>query len=338
MKQWTLIACALAVSGCGGDSGSANPPPPITLPPPSPTPTPTPTASIPYPAGLTAQAITVAGTGRTFQVHVPTGLTRARAVIVDLHGGGGSGLNAATSSPASILRQVATREGLIIVYPDGTNNQWNDCRSDASNIIGNADDVGFLDALLSRLEGELQVTSSQIFITGISNGGMMAMRYAFERPSRFAAMAISSANLPLNPKPGLCTSGPSRAVAILLTHGSLDQIMPYAGGCIALNLTLNCDRGRVISAEATRDYWLQRSGLLATTPTNETVERDPNDGGSAIVSRYAGAAPVQWWRLVGAGHSQPSIAVPITTGQSGVQNRDVEFAKIAWAFFAARLP
>jgi polyhydroxybutyrate depolymerase len=48
---------------------------------------------------------------------------------------------------------------------------------------------------------------------------------------------------------------------------------------------------------------------------------------------------VRWWRLDGAGHTAPSRTVlsppnPVT----GIQNRDIEFAEIVWAFFKARLP
>lgn len=60
---------------------------------------------------------------------------------------------------------------------------------------------------------------------------------------------------------------------------------------------------------------------------------------SISLRAYDGTAPVAWWRLDGAGHPPPSLAVPVaTTMAAGAQNRDVEFAELAWAFFAARLP
>ncbi len=51
-----------------------------------------------------------------------------------------------------------------------------------------------------------------------------------------------------------------------------------------------------------------------------------------------GAAPVVWWRLNGAGHPPASQRVAVaTTPLTGAHNRDIEFAEVAWAFFAARL-
>lgn len=95
----------------------------------------------------------------------------------------------------------------------------------------------------------------------------------------------------------------------------------------------------MISAEATRDRWLQLNNLSGVTPTQTVIELDPNDGGPANRFDYAGVTPVRWWRLDGAGHSMASrtVLIPSST-DNGIQNRDIEFAEVAWAFFAARLP
>jgi polyhydroxybutyrate depolymerase len=95
----------------------------------------------------------------------------------------------------------------------------------------------------------------------------------------------------------------------------------------------------VISAEATRDRWLQINGLSGVMPTVTVVDSSAADAGPANRFDYVGAAPVRWWRLDGAGHTTPSRTVlspanPVT----GIQNRDIEFAEVVWAFFKARLP
>jgi poly(3-hydroxybutyrate) depolymerase len=94
----------------------------------------------------------------------------------------------------------------------------------------------------------------------------------------------------------------------------------------------------VISAEATRDRWLRGNGLAGVPPRQAVIDPDPTDAGPAVRFDYVGAAPVQWWRLDGAGHTVASRTVRVeANAQSGIQSRDVEFAEIAWAFFAARL-
>jgi polyhydroxybutyrate depolymerase len=71
----------------------------------------------------------------------------------------------------------------------------------------------------------------------------------------------------------------------------------------------------------------------------QQVEVDRGDGGPAQRFDYAGPVPVRWWRLDGAGHTVPSRTVLIPPNRlTGAQNRDVEFAEIAWEFFKERLP
>jgi polyhydroxybutyrate depolymerase len=301
-------------------------------------------ATGPYPAGLSLASIPVGSVTRQFRVHVPAGLTAPpKALVLVLHGGGGEGLDVALTGthPLSVFRTVADREGFVVVYPGGLpamdgNPGWDDCRSDNLMASG-ADDIGFLDALIARLRTEYGLPASRVFLSGGSNGAQMVLAYAITRAENFGAIAVGNGNLPLNPKPGACSAPPARRFPVLLTHGTADVPMPYSGGCVA-NLGGACNRGRVVSAEATRDYWLQANGLAAVTPSLTTVNVDPADAGQANRFLYAGAEPVEWWRLDGAGHPAPSRTVLAGNAVSGPQNRDVEFAEIAWNFFAARLP
>jgi poly(3-hydroxybutyrate) depolymerase/formylglycine-generating enzyme required for sulfatase activity len=303
-------------------------------------------ANTPYPPGLSDQTLIVNGVQRRFRIHVPAGVNTPVAVVFVLHGGGGEGLDVALTGnhPLSMFRTVADREGFIVVYPGGLpaadatgNPGWVDCRAD-NLVAGNADDVGFLDALVQRIGGEYGLDSRRLFMTGGSNGAQMTHAFAFHHADRIAAVATGSGSLPLTPKPGPCTTGPSRPLPILILHGDADFPMPWAGGCVA-NLGGACNRGRVISAEATRDRWLQINGLQGVVPTLSTVEIDPTDGGPAQRFDYAGTIPLQWWRLNGAGHTPPSRTVLVSPSPaSGIQNRDIEFAEVVWAFFASRLP
>jgi polyhydroxybutyrate depolymerase len=301
-------------------------------------------ATGPYPAGLSTATIQVGAVTREFRVHVPADLALPpKALVLVLHGGGGEGLDVALTGthPLSVFRTVADREGFVVVYPGGLpamdgNPGWDDCRSDNLMASG-ADDIGFLDALISRLRSEYGLPASRVFLSGGSNGAQMVLAYAVTRAENFGAIAVGSGNLPLNPKPGACSAPPARRVPVLMTHGTADVPMPYAGGCVA-NLGGACNRGRVIGAEATRDYWLQANGLTAVTPSLTTVNVDPVDAGQANRFLYAGAEPVEWWRLDGAGHPAPSRTVLAGNAVSGPQNRDVEFAEIAWNFFRSLLP
>jgi polyhydroxybutyrate depolymerase len=241
----------------------------------------------------------------------------------------------------SVFRIVADREGFIVVYPGGLpapdgGPGWNDCRND-NQLTSSADDLAFLNALIERVRGEYGLPASKVFMSGGSNGAQMTLAYLIAGPANVAAAATSNGNLPLNPKAGACSTPTPRRTPILMAHGSADPAMPYAGGCVA-NAGGGCARGRVISAEATRDFWLSANGLSTVKPLTSVIEIDPNDGGAATRFAYTGVGSVEWWRMEGGGHPVSSRLVPIAENAlNGKQNRDVEFAEIAWTFFKAQL-
>ncbi|MFN9032318.1 MAG: hypothetical protein ACK5WU_01075 [Alphaproteobacteria bacterium] len=300
-------------------------------------------ASAPYPPGLAPGNLQVGGVTREFRVYTPAGLTGPpKALVLVLHGGGGAGLNIANpgAHPLSVFRDVADREGLIVVYPGGQpaldgSPGWNDCRSD-NQTSSNADDIGFLNALIEQLRTAYGLPTSKVFMAGGSNGAQMTLSYALAGPANVAAVASSNGNMAKSPKTGACSASPPRRLPVLMVHGTADPAMPYAGGCVA-NLGGNCTRGQVISAEATRDVWRQANGATGT-PVETVFNGDPSDAGPANRLVYSGASDVEWWRMDGAGHPVASqkVLVP-TTPESGSQNRDVEFAEIAWAFFKSKL-
>jgi polyhydroxybutyrate depolymerase len=304
-----------------------------------------PTPATAYPEGLSDHALTVGGVERRYRVHVPAGLSTPRAVVFVLHGGGGEGLDVANlgEHPLSVFRAVADREGFVVVYPAGLPARdatgkagWVDCRAD-NRVASDADDPGFLAALVEQVRDAYGLPSARMFMAGGSNGAQMTHAFAFHHADRVGAVATGAGNLPEEPLPGPCEAGPSRPLPILILHGTADAPMPWGGGCVA-NLGGACNRGRVISAEATRDRWLALNGLTDVTPTEVVIDERRDDAGPAHRWDYAGAAPLQWWRLDGAGHVIPSRTV-LTPANSvtGTQNRDVEFAEIVWDFFAATL-
>ena len=359
-RAWTATAwigvAVVALTACGGSGGSARPsgagdrgrPGPATASTPPTTPATTPSSDPceggPFPVGTTDCTVAVGGTERRYRTVVPDATARRppTAVVVVLHGGGGEGLGVseAGAHPLAEFRTVAARENVVLIYPEGLPARdgragWTDCRAD-NRVAGAADDMAFLDAVVARARAAFGLPASRVFMAGSSNGGQMTLAYALQRPDAIGGIAVANANLPETPLPGPCTTGPARAVPALLVHGTTDPAMPYAGGCVA-NLGGNCARGRVASAEATRDLFLTRNGLSSVPTSSETIDTDPTDAGPAQRFVYAGPAPVEWWRMDGGGHSPPSVAVRRPTGPAtGPQNRDVEFAEIAWAFLNGR--
>lgn len=296
----------------------------------------------PYPIGLSDQQLTVNNVARKFRIHRPPGNLPVAIVLV-LHGGGGSGTAVANEGnhPLWFFRKVADTENFVVVYPEGSADVqgsagWNDCRSDDKS-GSQGDDITFLKTLLDKLSAEFKLPAARIFVSGTSNGALMAYRFAFAHTSSFRALAISAGNLPALPEGGACTTGPSGPMPIMIAYGTADPAMPAAGGCVA-NLGGQCNRGTVVSQQATVDFWLQQNGLSGTLPAISRFDVNKNDAGDVEKHVYGIGNPVVLFWMSQAGHAVPSKTVfNEPSAAAGIQNRDLEFAEEAWTFFKARL-
>jgi 23S rRNA (guanosine2251-2'-O)-methyltransferase len=160
----------------------------------------------PYPAGVTDIPIQF-GSGRRARLYVPAlaMMQPPRALIVVLHGGGGEGLGVSEpgNHPLAEFRTVADREGVVVVYPEGSATRdgrlgWTDCRSD--NLQASSDDdLGFLRTVVELLTIDYGLPAERVFMAGGSNGAQMTLAYAAVAPESIAAIATSNGNLPENP-------------------------------------------------------------------------------------------------------------------------------------------
>ena len=256
-----------------------------------------------------------------------------RPLVLVLHGGGGnidalfklSGLR----SPHQVWLDVAEEEGVHVVAPQGLGGHWNDCRR-ACQRCGDADDVGFLHALVDALSAAYSVDASRIYAVGESNGGFMVQRLAQETPGRFAALGVINAQLP---RDNAC-SPVGEAVALMYQLGTDDPAIAYDGS------PSNDPALVVTSAAETLAYWRGVNVCTDAAAEQAYPDRDPDDGSTATVAHFTcSGAPLAVITVDGGGHVPSSIAVRVTWAWEalvGPQNHDFESARELWAFFAAQ--
>ena len=264
-----------------------------------------------------------------------------RALVIMLHGHAGSAAltlgRGKLNDPAASWLDIAERDDVLLIVPDGWKGSdgkqgWNDCRADAPT-NPSTDDVGFIGALIDKAVADYDVDPARVYITGISNGGAMTYRAAIELKQPVAAIAVMSA---LMPTASRCAP-PSRALSLLVTHGTDDKIAPYAGGVVGHWLLTG--RGSGVSVEDGLRQWRAVAGLPDAPVVTPVTHRDPGDPSTA--TRYVwGSDPartqVVLLKIDKGGHNQPSISrrlSPVLTFLLGVQNGDVEFSEEAWRFF-----
>jgi len=263
---------------------------------------------------------------------VPTRQASAkRPLVIVLHGSGASaeqvlGL-AFPFSPLSVWLEIAEREQVVVIAPDGTKQRgqraWNDGATDiASNPT--CDDVSFVSTIIDRAIAEDGVDPERVYVIGVSKGGMMAYRLAAELAPRLAAFSALLAAMPQRAGYRL----PEQPLSALIVAGTADPFIPYHGGKAFITLGFLAPAQ---SIEATAALWRKLAGL----------EGEPAVDGSGSVVRHvwgisSESMQVVLLKIVGGGHAEPSRKKRypgLFSRFPGRQNADLEIAEEAWAFF-----
>ncbi len=216
-------------------------------------------------------------------------------VVIVLHGGGG---NAEGMAKISGFTAKADEESFIVIYPNRTGRLRNRLLSwNSGNCCGyaqenNVDDVSFIRSLIGQVQKELTIDSQRIFVTGISNGGMMSYQLACELSDKIAAIAPVAGALNYE------KCNPVRPVSLVVFHGTADEHVLYEGGEPRRRVDRNPRVDRSV-AEAIR-FWVERNQCASSARR----ERQ----GSVIIEDYAGCRDgtgVRLYTLEGQGHAWP---------------------------------
>ncbi|MDH3666375.1 MAG: prolyl oligopeptidase family serine peptidase [Paracoccaceae bacterium] len=247
-------------------------------------------AMLAWPAAAQMRQINHDGETRRFFVEAPLGSRPAPAVIV-LHGGAGN---------AHRMRRITNLElakrGFVEIYPEGIGNRWNDGRvlSDGSQ-LHDADDPGFLRAMIDELAAEGLVDRRRVYFTGASNGGAMTLRMVCQAPDLVAGAVVVIMNQPV----GLdCPKG--APVPMIFIQGTADPLVPFDGGPVTVGRR---NRGRVLSAAETLAQYALRNRCGAWEEIAIT-DHDPGDSTTVRHRVWRGCqAPLSQYIIDGGGHT-----------------------------------
>lgn len=167
--------------------------------------------------------VAVDGQTRAFRVFLPPTLDRARPapLVMVLHGGGNT---VDDTVKATLFDRQAADGDFIAVYPEGTGRVWNAGTCCGSAPARKVDDVAFLANVLDQVELDHKVDAARVFVTGVSNGAMMAYRFACERADRVTGVGSVAGAVVVD------GCQPSRPVSVIELHGTADPLVPYNGG------------------------------------------------------------------------------------------------------------
>ena len=272
---------------------------------------------------------------RTALVHVPSNVQpesedgQRLPLVLAFHG---SAQNAGIMEEMTGLSDLSEEEGFLVAYPSGSGPagalSWNTGHCCSFALERGADDIGFVHALLDELIATYPVDPSRIYLTGFSNGGMLAYKLAVEMPERIAGIAVvAGAMYPSQ-------AAPTSPVPVLAIHGTADQIVPYEGGTGLLSGISGKTEPSLPSAE-TVSLWVQVNGCTE----EPTISRERN----ARIETFApcdGQADVTFVTLVEGAHRWPTIQrdesaslLPEADDVLGLFGQDGTATEIPWDIF-----
>lgn len=230
---------------------------------------------------------------RSYRIDLPAN-PQGAPIIIGLHGGGGSADQFARSSG---LSRPANRQGYAVIYPEGTGRAatWNGGYCCGSAQRNRVDDMAFLDAVIADATRRFGLNPERLYLTGMSNGAIMAETYAARHPGRVRAVAGVAGTMDTG---RIRVKGP---VPLLHIHGTADAMVPYAGGQGDSSLT----RTNFASVASVEAAFLAPFPMLART---EHVIDPAADGMRVIERNYAdgrGRVQVRIQTIEGGGHAWP---------------------------------
>lgn len=272
-----------------------------------------------FPAFAQVQSLVHKEEKRRYLVYTPPSYSaqpqKAYPVVFNFHG---SGMTMAEQMLYTQMNRAADRHQFIVVYPLGVKQDWN--VGFGMSYLEGTDDIGFTEALLTKLKQDYRIDGKRVYATGLSRGGFFTLRIAAELPHLFAAVASVGGPMPEpvvqhHTKPG--------KVGVLLVHGTADQVVAYGG-----------KPGGYLSAEDSYSYWLKRNGLDAAGAGRRVIDSDPGDGTEvAWVERGNGQLSVALATVREGGHTWPG-ADPFNVGLPiGKTSRDMDANDVIWNFF-----
>jgi polyhydroxybutyrate depolymerase len=156
---------------------------------------------------------------RSYRLYRPANAEAQPALVLVLHGGGGTSLQAERTYG---WNDLADQEGFLVAYPDGRGRTWNSgggcCGRAAADDV---DDVGFLLALIDDLVTAERVDPARVYATGMSNGAMMSYALACSTDVLAAIAPVAGTML------ADCTA--PAPVSVLHIHGLADSSVRFDG-------------------------------------------------------------------------------------------------------------
>lgn len=231
------------------------------------------------------RTLDMGATTREYRLFSPAGVPGPLPLILALHGGGN---RAASLIEATRLDPAATANGFLVAYPEAAG-VWNGGFCCTGGRGDKADDVRFLDRVITDIATVRNVDASSVYAVGVSAGAVMAYRLACDLAPRLAGIGSVAGTMLLD------DCNPTRPVSVVEIHGTADGVVPFEGGLVISPRVASAPSP---SVAAVAERWAALDGCPgpATSTSEGTVT-------TTAWSGCAGGTSVRLVRVDGGGHT-----------------------------------
>jgi|TARA_B110000208_G_scaffold162766_1_gene199302 polyhydroxybutyrate depolymerase len=236
-------------------------------------------------------------------------------LILNFHG---FGSNANQQLVYGDFRDIADKEGFLLVHPEGTllngNQHWN---VGSFTIGSTTDDVSFTEALIDELANQYAINLDRVYATGMSNGGYMSFLLACQLSEKIAAVASVTGSMTPETYNACNAQHPT---PILQIHGTSDSTVPYNGDTWTRSI------------EDVISYWANYNNCETNPTTTALADIDPSDGSTVEHIVYIdgdNGLTTEHMKVIGGGHTWPGSAFNFPG-----TNYDINASMEIWQFFS----
>jgi len=168
---------------------------------------------------------------REYLLHKPARASNKKlALMIMAHGGMGT---AKHFEEGTKMSAIADSEGFMVAYPQGTASKapgmedqrtWNAGKCCGAAVALKVDDSKFFAGMIDDIAASHPLDRARVYVAGMSNGAMMALRFACERPDLVAACVVNSGTLDAGDTDRM------QGIPYLHIHGKKDQNVKFLGG------------------------------------------------------------------------------------------------------------
>jgi polyhydroxybutyrate depolymerase len=277
---------------------------------------------------VTSVSLVHDGLARPYALHLPAAPDGPMPLLVELHG---RGIPPHLFDRWTGFGAMVESAGFALALPAAVDERWNDGRFPGTR-WERVDDVGYLAAVIEDACGRAALDERRVSMVGMSNGAVMAGRFAWEQPGRLSGFAQVAGTVAVDVAAGPAPSAPTPFISI---HGTADRFAPYGGGRphgVLAKLLLRQRADPTLGVDEWAGRWLGVNGA-APEPTVDSI------GPDVTLRRWRGVSPesdVAFYRIEGGGHTWPgnrSWSPPFL----GRSTRSLDATTVIWDFLSSHV-